>query len=201
MKKGYTLPELIISIFIMTIVVIAGTTFARNVIVYNTAGQDSLNAQLEGRKVLRTMVSELRTASPSALGSYPIDTAATSTLIFFADLNNDGVPERVRYFLDTPNRMLKEGVTSPSGSPLTYNLGNETVETLVSSVANGTSTPIFDYYDSSYAGTTTPLALPINIPSVRLVRISVLIDKDPNRSPNTTFMVSSVMFRNLKDNL
>lgn len=199
--KGFTLVEILVSISIMVFIVMIVGIFARNVIVYNTAGHNSLVAQLDGRKVLRTMVSELRTSAPSVLGSYPIDTAATDTLIFFADLNNDGVSERVRYFFDPSTRALKKGIIFPSGSPLAYNLGNEKVVTLVSSIANGTSTQIFEYYDSLYAGTTTPLALPINISSVRLIKINVLVDKDENRSPATAHFISSVMLRNLKDNL
>ena len=199
--KGFTLVEILVSMSIMVLIVIITGTFARNVVVYNTAGHNNLVAQLDGRKVLRTMVSELRTSASSVLGSYPIDTAATNTLIFFADLNNDGLSERVRYFFDTPTRTLRKGIVFPSESPLTYNLGNENVITLVSNLANGTSTPVFDYFDSLYAGTTTPMTLPINISSVRLIKINVLVDKDENRSPTTAYFISSVVLRNLKDNL
>lgn len=199
--KGFTLLEILIAMFILSLIVMATGTFARNVIIYNTAGQNSLTAQLEGRRVLRTMVSELRTSVPSALGAYPIETAATNTIIFFTDLDEDGLPERIRYFLDSVTRAVKRGVVSPSGFPLVYNLGSESVTTLISSVVNSTSTPMFDYYSAVYAGTTTAMALPINIASVRLVRMNVLIDKDQNRSPNTIYLISSVMFRNLKDNL
>ena len=199
--KGFTLIEILVSVGVLIMIGIVASTFARNVLIYNSAGHDNLVLQLEGRRVLRTVVSELRTASQSVLGAYPIDTAATNTLIFFADINNDGFSERIRYFLDHSTRTLKKGVIVPSGSPATYNLGNETIVTLVSNVANGTSTPIFDYYNSSYAGTTTPLIIPVNISSIRLIRASVLIDRDANRSPNTVYFISSVMPRNLKDNL
>ena len=200
-KTGFTLVEILVTLFIVTFIGIATSQFARNVIIYNTAGQDSLNAQLEGRKVLKVMVAELRSASVSALGSYPIDTSGTSTLIFFSDLNGDGLSERIRYYTDPVNRTLKKGVVIPSGNPVTYNLGGETVSTLVTSIANGTSTDMFNYYDSNYAGTTTPLTFPPDTSRVRLVKITVLIDEDPNRLPNAINITSEVGFRNLKDNL
>lgn len=199
--RGFSFPELMVAMFIFVIIFMSGWDFAKNIISYNSSAQDSLNAQLEGRKVLKIMVSELRTTAPSVLGAYPLDTVGTSTLIFFADINGNNLPDRVRYFVDPITRTLKKGVVSPTGNPLTYNLGNEIVSTLVTNIANGSSTNVFDYYDSSYAGTTTPLSLPVDPSKVRLIKVSVLIDRDPNRSPGLITLISEVSLRNLKDNL
>ncbi|MDB5266726.1 MAG: hypothetical protein JWN89_541 [Parcubacteria group bacterium] len=199
--KGFTLAELIISIGIMIVIGFAVSQFIRNIFILNSGVYNSLTAQLEGRKILKIMVAELRTIAPSALGSYPLDTVATSTLIFYADINGNGSMDRIRYFLDQGSRTLKKGVVSPSGNPSSYNLNSETVTTLVTEIVNGTSTPMFDYYDSTYAGTTTPLSIPVTPSAVRLIKVTVLIDKDPNRSPNTISIVTEVAPRNIKDNL
>jgi prepilin-type N-terminal cleavage/methylation domain-containing protein len=199
--KGYTLTELLVSITIITIIAIAGSALAKNVISYNSSAQASLDAQLEGKRVLKIMVAELRTVAPSVLGSYPLETVATSSITFYADINGNGQTDRVRYFIDPTTRVLKKGVTAPSGSPLTYNLGNEQTTTLITDIANGTTTDMFEYYDASYAGTSTPLAIPVDVSRVRLVKITAIIDRDPNRSPTTISLVSEVSLRNLKDNL
>lgn len=200
-KRGYTLTELMISIAIIIIIVIAGSTLAKNVVTFNSSAQASLDAQLEGKRVLKVMVAELRTVAPSVLGSYPLETVATSSITFYADINGNGQTDRVRYYIDPVARALKKGVVSPSGSPLAYDLSSEKTSTLISDIANGTTTSMFDYYDANYAGTTTPLALPVDISKVRLVKITAIIDRDPNRSPTTITLISEVSLRNLKDNL
>jgi hypothetical protein len=107
--------------------------------------------------------------------------------------------EQVRYFLQ--GRDFKKGVIKPTGSPLVYNQGVEQITTLVKDVSNATSTPIFEYFDSSYTGTSSPLATPVQVTKVRLVRINIKIEKDPNRAPAPITVTSQVFLRNLKDNL
>jgi len=116
-----------------------------------------MTAMLESRKILSTMVTELRSTVPSALGSYPIESVATSSIVFFADVNADDVSDRIRYFVDPITRTVKRGVILATGEPPAYTAG-ETFSTLVNDVANDTSTPLFDYYDGNYAGASSPLS-------------------------------------------
>lgn len=199
-KRGFSVIELLFAITITTLIVMVVTLFARNVLSLNSSAQASMTAILEGRSILRTMVSELRSASPSAQGAYTIDTAGTSTLIFFADVNSDGIADRIRYFLDSGTRSVKRGIVLASGSPPGYVLSSETISTLMNDVSNGVAVSLFEYYDENYAGTSSPLALPVNIASIRLVKITVQIEKDQNRSPELTTLTSQATLRNLKDN-
>lgn len=200
-KRGFSIVEFLITIGISILVVILITYFARATFSFNLTSQASLNAQFESRKILNYVIGELRSASPSALGGYPIETAGTSSLIFYADINNDDNSDRIRYFFDAPNKMIKKGVVLAAGAPPSYNLGAETITTVMNDVTNASTTPLFDYFDKNYAGTTTPLAIPVNIASIRLVRLTVKVDKDINRSPVTMTFTSSASLRNLKDNL
>ena len=185
---------------IATLIIMLVTTFAKDIFAYNSSSQASMTSQLEGRKVVKTMVSELRSMSPSGQGSYPIDTAATSTIVFYADVSGDNIADRVRYFFDPSTRSIKRGVIIASGSPSTYT-NTESFSAFMGDVSNGTSTAVFDYFDKNYAGTSSPMSIPVDIHSVRLVRITVKIDKDPNRNPIVTTVTSQAMLRNLKDNL
>jgi hypothetical protein len=45
------------------------------------------------------------------------------------------------------------------------------------------------------------MSYPIDIQSIRFVKITVIIDKDPKRSPDAMIVSSQVNLRNLKDNL
>lgn len=198
-KRGFTLAELLVSLGIIVLITLGVTMFGRDIFYFNGITQANLNAQVEGRKAARFFSAELREASPSSLGAYPLAAAGTSTITFFSDADNDGLKEQVRYYLQ--NKKLMKGIIKPTGNPLVYNAGSETLSTVVTDVANGNNTPVFLYYDSTYAGTSTPLSQPINLASVRLVQIQLVVDRDPNRSPNPLTVTSAVTMRNLKDNL
>ncbi|MSR87661.1 MAG: prepilin-type N-terminal cleavage/methylation domain-containing protein [Candidatus Zambryskibacteria bacterium] len=200
-NSGFTLIEFLVAIVIATVIGMLVAFFARNVINLNFSSSSSMTSMLEGRKILSVMVNELRGAAPSALGSYAIESASTSTIVFFTDVNSDGVSDRIRYFIDYPTKSVKRGVVLATGEPPAYNLGDESLNTLVTDVSNATSTPLFDYYDGSYVGTSTPLSLPILLLDIRLIKITVRIEKDSNQAPIPTTVSSQASLRNLKDNL
>jgi len=144
------------------------------------------------------MSSEIRTMSPSNSGAYAISGASTSTLTFYTNTDSDSLQEKVRYFL--VDKTLKKGVIKPSGDPLTYNPSNETIKELAHDIANG-STPIFSYYDTNYDGTSDPLTEPVTIADIRLIKIEIIIDNDPLKSPGPFSMTTQVSIRNIKDNM
>jgi prepilin-type N-terminal cleavage/methylation domain-containing protein len=199
MKKGFTLVEALVVASILLLLMLAMTSFQKDVFYTNSIQQGSFTVIQDARTILRTMAKELRSASTGGDGSYPIVIAATSTLTFFTDTNNDGVKDKIRYFLATTT--LMKGVIVASGTPVTYNPSLEKISYLASNVKNGTSTPLFDYFDGSYNGTSTPLTQPVSVSVIRLVRMTLVLDVDPNRSPLPRTYVSSVTLRNLKDNL
>ena len=198
-RAGFTLAETVITVGIIGLIAVLLGTFQGDIFFFNTVIQDDLTAQMDGRRAVRKMVSELREASPSSLGAYPLAAAATSSIVFFSNVDTDSLREQVRYFIQ--NKNLMRGVIKPSGNPLSYNPASEVFETSVKNIANSSSAPLFEYYDTNYTGTTTPLVFPVSITSVRLVSINLLIDRDPSRSPVPFNIRSQVSIRNLKDNL
>ena len=50
---------------------------------------------------------------------------------------------------------LYKGVINPSGNPPAYLVANQSTTTLMTNVRNGTSLPVFQYYDANYSGTST----------------------------------------------
>lgn len=190
--------EIVIVVAIAAAIFMAVFNFGQSIFSFNSNAQKNLSAQSDGRRVLKNIVKELRSTSPSSLGSYSITQAGTSTLTFFVNLDSDAYKEQVRYFLS--GNELKKGVIKPSGSPLTYNPTNEQVIILVRDINNG-NTPIFEYFDANYAGTSTPLTQPVQVTKIRMVRIILKIEKDPNKSLGPIIVTSQVFLRNLKDNL
>lgn len=196
--QGMTLVELIIVIFIFGMIAVATAQFQVDVFRLTGLADKSLNAVFNSRQVLKVMATELRSASPSSTGSYPLQAIATSTITFYSDIDDDGVKERVRYFMQGTN--LIRGIIEPTGNPFIYNSASEATTTLVQNVRNATSTNLFDYFDTDYDGTTAPLSNPPTS-DVRLVRITIKIDEDPNRPPAALTSTTQVSIRNLKDNL
>ena len=162
-NRGFSLTEFLVAIGIALVVAIVITAFARNTFFLNYSAQASLNAQLESRKLLALMVSELRSASVSALGGYALESAGTSTITFYADVTGDNNADRVRYYIDPATKSVKRGLVVASGTPPSYSIPSETLSILISDIANGTSTALFDYYNGNYAGTSSPLSYPLNL--------------------------------------
>ena len=197
-KRGFTLIEAMVSVFVLSLVALLVGSFQQNVFSLNSIIQRGLTAQQEGRLALKTIIPEIRSAASSSTGSYPIAEAQQKSFIFYSDIDNDGLKERLRYFLD--GDVFKRGVLKPTGSPAQYILANEVVTELVHNIANG-ATDIFNYYDSSYDGTTSPLSYPISISDVRLVEITLVIDGNGSKPPEPVIIQSEASMRNLKDNL
>ncbi len=197
-KKAFSLVEIIVAVAIASIIFLLVFNFGNDVFSFNSNAQKNLSAQTDARRMLKSIVKELRKASPSSLGSYPIVSASATAVTFFVDVDNDSYKEQVRYFLQGTE--LKRGVIKPSGLPLSYNPANEKIIILIRDINNGV-TPIFEYFDSSYTGVGPSLVQPVQITQIRLVRITVKIEKDPNKSLGPFIVTSQVFLRNLKDNL
>jgi prepilin-type N-terminal cleavage/methylation domain-containing protein len=197
-KKGFTLVEIVVTTAIFSIIIGILTMFIRNIYYFNNVFSNGLTSYDDARKALQPIASEIRSASPSSLGAYPLEKTAENELIFFADINNDGLKEKIRYLL--VGTTLRRGVTTPTGNPLQYVSANEVLTTIVDGVRNGT-TPIFVYYNATYSGTGNSLAQPVSVLDVRLVKINIIIDADPNRPPEPVSVTTQISIRNLKDNL
>jgi len=197
-QSGFSIIEVMVAMFILTLIGLAVYSFQKDVFSLNRIISGSLTTQDETRRALKAMTAEIRTASPSSLGAYALVETATSSFTFYSNIDNDSYKERVRYFLD--GTILKKGIIKPSGAPLTYNPANETVSELVHDVANAT-TSIFNYYDTNYDGTIEPLTEPVNVSAVRLIKLTIVIDHDPLTPPGPITLTTQVSMRNLKDNL
>lgn len=195
--SGMTIVEAIFAIFLVLIVGIAIWTFQKDVFFFGNVLESSLDASKEARKAIKTITDEVRSASLGSNGAYPIEEASQNSFIFFSNIDGDNLKEKIHYFLS--GKVLKKTVTKPTGNPPTYNSSNEITEEVAHFIDNG-AVPLLSYYDNSYDGTSSPLNLPADISAIRLVKITIIIDKDVSRSPEPLRVESQVTLRNLKDN-
>lgn len=195
---GFTIVELMIVIGITALLSVIVGAFSRDVFFIKGYVTESYTSEQESTKIIRPIITELRSARPSMTGAYAIEQAGTSSLTFFSDVDLDGTTERVRYFLD--NGTLKRGVIKSTTTPATYLTSQEKFTNLIQAVRNSSSTPIFQYYNSSYTGSSSSLTLPISILDVRLVKVNIISDIDVNKAPYQQVITTQVSIRNFKDN-
>lgn len=198
--KGFSLVELIIGVAIFSLIVGAITLMFRDTFFLQRFIASGLQSQYEARKILRPFANEVRGASLSSLGSYPIVQASSSSFIFYSDIDSDGLKERVRYYKQGTDFL--KGVIKPSGTPLVYAVNSEVTTQIVRNVIS-TSTPVFTYYSTDYDGvsSTTPLVQPVIPNDVRLIKVTLVVDDNIKLPPASLILTTQVSFRNLKDNL
>lgn len=135
--KSFTLIETLVAIFVFTLAMGAVSGFI--LMAYRTQSytwQQSL-AISEARRGIEIMVKEIRKAKQGDDGSYPIELAGDKEFVFYADIDKDGLTEKVRYFLGTTNSgsQIKECQTSVKGGSCSVSFSNFLKGNLVSAQA------------------------------------------------------------------
>ncbi|HRH22656.1 MAG TPA: prepilin-type N-terminal cleavage/methylation domain-containing protein [Candidatus Paceibacterota bacterium] len=191
--SGFTVVELLVSLFIVSMVVVVLALFQTETFKKDRAFRARLVSIQEARLTLRRFLEETRSASPSSTGAYPISLAQADAFTLYSDVDGDAIKDRVRYFVSGGS--LKKGVLKPTGSPLVYNQANERVFTQITKLA--TTTNIFTYYDTNNATMTQPVSPSL----VRSARINLVVALDSQYGATTTVLFETRgTFRNLKDN-
>jgi Tfp pilus assembly protein PilW len=196
---GMMLVELLIALAVFSIVIIAVGAMGANIFIFNSTTTGSFQATQNAQAILKTILKEIREASPGANGAYPLISAGSTTLSFYSDVDNDSIAEQISYSLIGTN--FYRSVIKAAGSPPVYSVANQSTTTLITNVINGDSIPSFQYFDTNYTGTSSPLTHPVVPSSVKLIQINQRIDIDPNRSPLPVIFTVQANIRNLKTNL
>jgi len=198
-KRGFTLVETIIVIFIFTILAIGVSNLFTHIFTSSHDRLAALDNIDQARLVTTNFTNEIRVASVGNDGSYPLALTDDNQIIFYSDYGQTGnAVARIRYFLATTT--LYKGIVVPTGTPLTYDLGAEKITPVQNNLT--ISGPIFYYYNGDYMGSSTPLTQPININQVKYVKIDINILKQDQKNSTTTFNIKAgSSIRNLKTNL
>lgn len=123
---GFTLIETIITISIFTAAMVAVIIFVQTLYRSQSYAFQQSTAINEARRGIEIMVKEIREANTGEDGSYIIEKADDHEFIFYSDIDNDGMVERVRYFLggESTGSLSKECVTFSSGGSCGVNFNN-----------------------------------------------------------------------------
>jgi hypothetical protein len=197
-RNGFSLVEVLIASLIGVAFIFILSSFQGNLTSLQTITSQKLQSSQDITQTIQLMTTAIRSAGPSSIGGYPIESAGTSSFIFYSDIYRNGTFERVRYFLGTST--LQEGITIPSGNPLAYVTSTEIVTTQINNLILSSSTVFFTYYDTNYTGTQAPMSYPITVANIRLVQFSFYAAVNPSSTPIPQYFSQMVDIRNLRTN-
>ena len=193
-----TLVEILVSLSIFSIIIMAITYSVTAFYSYNAYGLEQSQAIDSARRGIEPSINNIREATYSDEGAYPIISAAANSFSFYSDVDRDNSIEKVRLYLETDTNTFKKGLTESAGDPPTYDSQPETLFTLADNVRNvEQSVNIFKYYDN----TGTEVINLSNVSSIAFVTMSVIVNVNPVRAPNDFTLRASAALRNLKSNL
>ncbi len=188
-----TLIEMLV--FIAVFSMVTAMLYEAIAFLYRTHGHQfaSSLALSDATRQVQTITRQVRSSVYGDDGSYPLTTIASSTLIFFADVDGDIGIERVQYRLT--NTTLERGIIEPTATS-SYPIGNEVWTTVVTGVNNSArGIPLFRYYDSEAVEVT----LGSDILDVRGVVIELVVTSSAGRQIGDTTLRSGASIRNLRD--
>jgi prepilin-type N-terminal cleavage/methylation domain-containing protein len=199
-KKGMTLIEMMMAIAIALLAMGGFTLLFFKGVQTNSFVIEEGNAALYASRAIDTLVSDLRKVRQGDNGDYPIVSVASFDLKVYSDIDNDSITERVHYYLE--DTTLKRGVAKPiAGTPVIYPANDTEVSVLANAIVNTPNEPLFSFYNKDYPSDTihNPMTGSIALNDIRLVRVWVHIDINPQRASNDINIESFAELRNLND--
>ena len=192
---GFTLVETIVVIAVTTLITLTLGTLLVYFYKTNAYTLEQSTQVAQARRGVEDAMKDLREASYGSDGSYPIATASTSQIAFYANVNNDVNIERITY--TRIGGTLYRTTLAVTGNPPTYVGGTYATSTVATSVTNNSGTPIFQYYNESG----NLLAQPVDTSKVASVKTTLVIDVNVNRAPIAFTLSGAATLRNLKSQL
>lgn len=191
MNRAFTLIETIVVVALTALVMTTLGFLLAYFYKTNAYALEQSSAVEQARRGVEDAARYLREASYGSDGSYPIESAATSSLVFYADSTGDGIVDRVAY--TRIGNALYRAVTVPQGTPPSYAGAAVATSTVASAVVNDASTSIFRYFDD--AG--VELTGTIDRSRIASVKTTVVVDVNVNRAPVSFTLTSGATLRNL----
>ncbi|PIT91163.1 hypothetical protein COU17_01830 [Candidatus Kaiserbacteria bacterium CG10_big_fil_rev_8_21_14_0_10_49_17] len=192
--RGFTFIETIVVISIFTVMIGAIVSSVLAFYRGNTNALEQSYAVNSARRGVEFAVRDMREATYSDEGAYPIISIDPQEFYFYSDIDRDNSVERVRYFAD--GTFLYKGVTESAGDPPTYSDANEVTSIISEDVRNGEQgVSIFRYYDETG---NEVVDFDAGITDVVFVSINLIVNINPIRLPNEFTLRSSATLRNLK---
>ncbi len=199
-SQGFTLVEMVVAVFIFGSVVLAVSLFSVYYLRNTSFSIEEAQQVTRVQNAHTRMIRELREARMGDDGSWPFLLCDDFAITFFADVTNDGRPDKIRYFLE--GTTLRRGVTEPTAVPVSYPPANEKIISIADNVVTSGG-PMFLYYNGDWPDdiVNNPLPTAQRILNTRYIRVQLGISITDNFAAGPFFVRSGVAIRTLKTNL
>jgi type II secretory pathway pseudopilin PulG len=190
-SRGFTFIETLVWISIFTAAMMATVSALLYFYRTNSYAIEQAGAVSSAQRGLEQIMRTIREAAYSSQGAFPIHSIAANDFVFYADIDNDALIERVHFYLDGTDFM--RGVAEATGNPPDYTTGETAtaIAEYVRNTAQGITT--FRYYDELG----TEITNYTNWTSVRFVKATLAVNVNTATLPNQLTLDSSAAIRNL----
>jgi len=203
-KKAFTLIEILATIAIFSVLATGAMWFVVGSSRDASVIWEQLVTQNQGKKTIGQVTDYIRKAETSSEGAYPLVTTTPYDLIFYANIDEDSLIEKIEFSLDGSDKILKQTITKPSSTASSDIYGNGITQTtnLAENVVNleDPAMPVFLYYGTNFTGTEPDLGTDFNLTDVRMVKIQLELEKDPTKSPVPLYVENTALIRSTKTN-
>ncbi|MGV8082438.1 MAG: type II secretion system protein J [Coriobacteriia bacterium] len=194
--EGFTLVELII-VMSTLLIVLSAAFFVLNSLqnMHNRVAARE-QAATAAEAAVQRMAREVRQAQPlssaQSAGAFVTDTG--SSMVFYVDVNKDGVPEKVTYYV-TGTTLYRQQASAINSNPSAADFGAYgTAQTILKNLDPGSLTNLFTYYNSNDPPQTVNSSNPANVTAVSIAigAVGKSGDVQVTASSNTLVMVRSM---------
>lgn len=144
--RGFNLVELLISAMIIPIILSAAYMAFGGMSSNYSKIEAASEATSEAQRGLDTLVRELRQGQAIKDGGGAFATAAATSCSFYCDVDRDGTPERISYYVDGTDLYRAVGEASLSVYPYSFVDGPAA---RVMNIGSMTTMVVFTYYDNN----------------------------------------------------
>lgn len=199
-KKGFTLVETLVAISLFLIGTVTTVLLFSKIMQSKAYSLEMGRSSFVVSRSISDLTQYLRRARQSDAGSYALVSANDNDLVVYSDYNKDSATERLHIYLS--NGGVYMGIRGPNDTfPVTYSSGDATTMQLADHIVNTSSDHMFSYYNKDYPADTenNPVTTPADVSEIRLIKIFLKINIDPNRAPDNIQQETFVELRNLND--
>ncbi|HUX80890.1 MAG TPA: type II secretion system protein [Candidatus Paceibacterota bacterium] len=193
--RAFTLVETIVVIAVTGLISVTLGTLLAYFYKTNAYTLEQSIAVAQARGGVEDAMRYIREASYGGDGSYPVSSAATSSITFYATIDADSSIDQITYTLQQGT--LYRIVAVPTGNPPSYNGVPLATTTVATNVVNDATTPVFRYFDN----TGTELGVPVDISHIASVETTVVVDANIQRAPVSFTLSGGATLRNVRDQL
>ena len=186
-SSGFTLIEVVVALSIGTILTLTmGELIVQGYRTFDRTTHHIIDVAT-ARALQSIMVKEIREATMSDDGDFPIARAEDNELIFFSDIDRDAARERVHYWRD--NGDVYKGTTEPQVTSPRYQENDGTVRRIGRGLIG--DAPLFTYLDAEGVS----LSHPVDRTRIARISIAMMIDDTPSLPPPATTVTATVTLR------